>query len=202
MYPIIMDKVDLSSPSMLNPSIYPGMIGGSDRPGKGSAPGTKKTRGRGEPGKIRKTLFADMLESSAPAGELGPIREMEQSDGALTELLDAVHSAGSELLDRPFQDEILQYKRAVRNFIHYVISYGYELQKIQGIKKKVAVKGEAEWKTAVYCQIQVVDKKLDELAAAILSGQFTQLERVSRMNEITGLLVDLTVTGMIKERND
>ena len=47
-------------------------------------------------------------------------------------------------------------------------------------------------------QIQVIDGKLEELAAAILSGQASQLQRVSKIDEIRGLLVDLTVAGTIR----
>ena len=168
----------------------------------GRSSSAKKAKARGEVRSSRKTVFSEMLDNAGAAGELGPLSELEQSEEALTELMDTVHSAGSDLIERPFQDEILQYKKAVRNFIHYVVKYGFELQKIQGIKKKVVSKGGIEWKATIFNQVQVVDRKLEELAAAILYGQTTQLERVSKLNEIKGLLVDLTVTGVIRERDD
>jgi len=144
-----------------------------------------------------------MMESAAPGtGELGPIRELPPSEEALTELMDAVHNAGSDLIDRPFHDEILRYKRAVRDFIHYVVENGYETQAVQGLKKKTVSRGETKWKDVIYHQVRVIDQKLEELAAAILSGQTTQLTRVSKLDEIKGLLVDLTITGAIRERND
>ena len=183
-----MDKVDFSSVSLFNPSLH-----------SGQKPETKKTKAGSELWGNRKIKFSEFLDDAAHTEELGPLKELAPSEEALTELMDAVHSAGSDLLDRPFHDEILRYKKAIRNFIHYVIENGYELQKIQGIKKKIVLRGESEWKSSVFLQVQVVDKKLDELAAAILSGQSTQLERVSKINEIKGLLVDLTVTGVIKE---
>ena len=117
--------------------------------------------------------------------------------------MDAVHSAGSDLLERPFGDEIIRYKKAVRDFVHYVVENGYEMVQLQGPKKKVMIRGEKEWLPRVYNQIKVIDKKLDELAAAILSGQADKLAKVSRLDEINGLLVDLIVTGAIKEdKND
>jgi uncharacterized protein YaaR (DUF327 family) len=39
--------------------------------------------------------------------------------------------------------------------------------------------------------IQVVDQKLEQLAAGILTGQASQLELLARVDEIAGLLVDL-----------
>ena len=183
-----MDKVDFSSISLFNPSLH-----------AGQKPETKKTKEGSEIWRKGKVKFTEFLEDAAQAEELGPLADLAPSEEALTELMDAVHSAGSDLLDRPFHDEILRYKKAVRNFLHYVLENGYELLKIQGIKKKVMLRGESEWKSTVFHQVRVVDRKLEELAAAILSGQTTQLERVSKLNEIKGLLVDLTVTGVIRE---
>jgi uncharacterized protein YaaR (DUF327 family) len=37
----------------------------------------------------------------------------------------------------------------------------------------------------------VVDKKLEDMAAMILSSQMGQIELASRLEEITGILVDL-----------
>ena len=187
-----MDKVDFTGASLLGPSLRPGL-----------KPEPRKARPKGESSgaaRARKTLFSDMLEKTAKA-ELGPLRELEPSEEALTELMDAVHSAGSDLIDRPFHNEILKYKQAVRNFMHYVVENGYKLQMIPGLKKKTVVRGESRWKDVVYHQVQVIDKKLEELAAAILSGQSTQLARVSKLDEITGLLVDLTISGAIR-KND
>jgi uncharacterized protein YaaR (DUF327 family) len=179
-----MDKIDFNISSMLNASSQPGLRAEA-----------KKTRAKGGI-KGHKTLFSRMMESAAPgAGELGPIRELEYSEEALTELMDAVHSAGSDLIDRPFHEEILRYKRAVRDFLHYVVENGFSVEKIQTPYRQ-------HRKLVPYTQIQVIDHKLEELAAAILSGQTTQLERVSKLDEIKGLLVDLTISGVIRERDD
>ena len=132
-----------------------------------------------------------MDEALPQSGELGPLRELVPSEEALTELMDAVHSAGSDLIERPFADEILSYKKAVRNFVNYVVENAYTVELISFRRR-----GEPR----AHIQVKVIDQKLEELAAAILSGQSNQLERVSRLDEITGLLVDLTITGMIKER--
>ncbi|MCL2381298.1 MAG: YaaR family protein [Treponema sp.] len=184
-----MDKVEPSATSLLN-ALQSGL-----------KPAVKKANAREDAQKSRKSKFSQVLEIFAPA-DLGPLKELAPSEEAMTELMDAVHSAGSDLKDRPFPDEILRYKKAVRNFVHYVVENSYEIYKDQGIKKKVVVRGEAKWKDVVYHQVRVIDQKLEELAAAILSGQTNQLQRLSKMDEIAGLLVDLTISGAIKERDD
>ena len=188
-----MDRVDPSTSSLLS-LLQPGMKPGNTRQSRGAD--TKKAREKGDLRSIGKTIFSGLLEKSAPeAGELGPLRELVPSDEALTELMDAVHSAGSDLINRPFPDEILQYKKAVRNFVHYVVENGFTVEKIQTKRRELRSLGP-------HVQVKVVDRKLEELAAAILSGQTTQLERVSKIDEITGLLVDLTISGVIKVRDD
>ena len=165
-------------------------------------PETKKARSKDDIHGGRRLKFSEMLEKSASgAGALGPIKELIPSEEALAELMDAVHSTGSDLKERPFPDEILQYKRAVRNFVNYVVENGYEVSQVQGLKKKIVSHGETKWKDTIYHQVKVIDQKLEELAGAILSGQSTILDRVSKLDEITGLLVDLTITGAIKERD-
>ena len=177
-----MDKIDFTNTSLINASLQQGL-----------KPGTKKTelkdvKGRG------KTVFSKILNDAMPqSGELGPIKEVAPSEEALTELMDAVHSAGSDLIDRPFAEEILRYKKAVRDFMHYIVQNAYVVEKHQ-FKRRGIIR--------IHVQVEVIDKKLEELAAAILAGQTDQLKRVSQLDEIKGLLVDLTITGMIKERDD
>ena len=188
-----MDKVDFASSSLLNAPLH-------------AKPGAKKTGTREKAGLFRargKGFFSEILQNSVrEAGELGPLRELEPSEEALAELMDAVHSAGSDLKDRPFPDEILRYKKAVRDFMNYVVENGYEIVKVLGIKRKAPIQGKMEWVNSAYRQIQVIDRKLEELAASILSGQATQLIRISKLDEIKGLLVDLSITGAIRERDD
>jgi uncharacterized protein YaaR (DUF327 family) len=175
-----MDKIDFNISSILNPASQQGL--------KAEA---KKTRAKSGV-KGGRTLFSSMLENTEPeAGALGPLRELLPSEEALTELMDAVHSAGSDLIDRPFHDEILRYKKAVRDFIHYVVDNAFTVERLETRRR-----GEPR----IYFQVQIIDKKLEELAAAILSGQAAQLERVSKIDEIKGLLVDLTISGVIRER--
>jgi uncharacterized protein YaaR (DUF327 family) len=167
----------------------------------------KKSKGKGSAGGVR---FSETLEHSflETLGDLGPLTDLSPSEEAVQELLDNVRSAGDDLKNRPFPAEILTYKKAVRNFIHYVVENSYALVESDGVPsaQKPGYKG-ALWESRAkkqvhYYGIQIIDRKLDELAASILSGQAGRMERVAKLDEITGLLVDLTVTGKIKERDE
>ena len=180
-----MDKVDLSTASILNPSLLSGL-----------KQNNQKTQNKKGIDGSRESIFSKLMDKSIEEhAELGPLRAFAPSEEILTELMDAVHSAGSDLLDRPFHDEIIKYKKAVRDFVHYVVENCYGVEKSQTRLREMR-------NLKPHVQVQVIDNKLEELAAAILSGQNAQLQIVSKVNEIKGLLVDLTISGMIKERDD
>ena len=184
-----MDRVDFTASSLLSSVLHQTV--------KGEA---KKTNTRSELPRTGKTLFSGLLDDLLPSvGELGPLRKLEPSEEALTELMDAVHSTGSDLLDRPFADEILRYKKAVRNFIHYVVHNSFDVERIKSLVPSRDPMVRRRGETKINVQIQVIDRKLEELAADLLSRHTTQLERVSKLDDITGLLIDLTITGAIKE---
>ena len=119
------------------------------------------------------------------------------SEDSLNMLMDEVRSAGDTLRNRPFPDEILRYKKAVRNFMHYVVENCYDLEYEAGIPNylKPNYKGPRGTPEARHqkrhTKIQVIDKKLEDMAAMLLSGQMRQLELTSRLEEIKGLLIDL-----------
>jgi uncharacterized protein YaaR (DUF327 family) len=181
-----MDKLDFSTDSAVNPLAF---LAGGPRAE------ARKTRRKKPMGESSGTAFGDILEHSFldTVGDLGPIKEFPPSDEAVQELLDTVRGAGDDLKNRPFPDEILRYKQAVRNFVHYVVENGFTVERYQTRR---------HLKTQIHVQVQIIDSKLEELAAGILTGQADQLERVSKIDAITGLLIDLTVTGKIRERDE
>ena len=144
------------------------------------------------------SIFDDLRNKNAgDAGPLGPLPDLPVSEETVNILMDEVRSAGDTLRNRPFPDEILRYKKAVRDFIHYVVENSYDIEHETGIPKflKAGYRGQRGTPEAMsqlrYTKIQVIDKKLEDLAAVLLSGQTKQLELTSRLEEIKGLLVDL-----------
>jgi uncharacterized protein YaaR (DUF327 family) len=186
-----MAKIDFSDTVFLNSSAYNNVR--SEAKKKDAV--KEKIRGKALAGSPPKPRFFDILEETVR--EVGPLPDVSASEEALQGLLDDVHSAGDALKNRPFPEEIKRYKQAVRDFIHYVVENGYALEKQTGIPNylKPGFKGQrgsdaAKNRTGFHL-IQVVDQKLEQLAAGILAGQTSQLELLARINEIAGLLVDL-----------
>jgi uncharacterized protein YaaR (DUF327 family) len=144
-----------------------------------------------------KTEFSRIFEAFRGDGGIGPLENLPVSEETLNLLMDEVRSTGDSLRNRPFPAEILLYKQAVRNFMHYVVENCYKLEHEDGIPKflKTGYKGPRgtpeAMKQYTYTKIQIIDKKLEDLAAMLLSSQMPQLELISRLEEIKGLLVDL-----------
>ncbi|MDR1950152.1 MAG: YaaR family protein [Spirochaetaceae bacterium] len=140
--------------------------------------GPKKTRPP-----VKKTAFSAVLETAEEA-EGAPVEApLPVSEETLRELLDAVHSRGDDIKQRPFPEEIKQYKKAVRDFLHYVLENGYTVGE--------RISGAGVLKRKKLTLIQVIDRKLEELAAFTISSQRDQLALLARVDEITGLLVNL-----------
>jgi uncharacterized protein YaaR (DUF327 family) len=190
-----MDKVDFSNNpgAFLNSSIYSGINSGRVKAE------VKKSGQKAGPRKNQSLKFSEVLEQSVTDSPeaLGSFKDTAPSEEAVQKLLDSVRGAGDDLRQRPGREEILKYKKAVRNFLHYVVENGYAVEEQEGIPnaQKPGYKGSlwdpAAKKATAFHIVQVVDQKLDRLAAEILAGQVSQLELLAKLEEITGLLVDL-----------
>jgi uncharacterized protein YaaR (DUF327 family) len=161
-----MDRIDIPGGEVFNPALHTPRAE------------TKKPR------KGVKSAFSRMLarQEVREAEEALALSGHPPSEEALQELLDDVHSAGDALRLRPLMEEIRRYKQAVRQFLHYVVTNGFSV-------KAEVYRFRADERRKV--QIEVVDQKLEHLASGILSGQLGQIDILARLDEITGLLVDL-----------
>jgi len=167
-----MAKIDTANGNIpiFNPAVY-GNI----------KPEIKQTKDKGKVRSAREPTFDEILESELDEA-IDPL-DLPVSEEAIQRLLDGVHTAGDALKKRPFPEEIKRYKQAVRNFLNYVVDNAYSTEEqISGINPM---------RRKTYTIIQVVDQKLELLAAAILAGQSSQLDLLARVDEITGILVDL-----------
>jgi len=180
-----MAKVDSTDTSFyMNPSAY------------SQVKDEKKSKNirRGE-----KVDFSKMFDDlrSKTADELGPLADLPVSDDTVNMLMDEVRSAGDILKSRPLPEEIMRYKQAVRSFVNYVVKNNFSLDREDGIPNflKPGFKGRRGTPEAMnvkkYTKIEIIDRKLEDLAAMLLTSQADQLKLVSHLEEIRGLLVDL-----------
>jgi uncharacterized protein YaaR (DUF327 family) len=170
-----MAKVDFTdTSSYLNPAAYTQIKAD-----------TKRTKDKDEIDKAKKTRFASILGEvqTDESQETEAADAVPSQDHSIKDLLDDVHSSGERLKNRPFPEEIKQYKHAVRNFLHYIVENGYIIEE--------QISGTNPLRRKKFTLVQVIDKKLEQLAAGILAGQKDQLEILAKVDEIKGLLVNL-----------
>lgn len=147
---------------------------------KSDSPAGKRTRKTG-----KKRSFFSELNSATETSDVEWIdRTPEESDAEAAELLDDVFESGDNLKRRSDVESLRTYKEAVRRFLSVVVKRGLEVEQRQS--------GAGVLKKKRYALVRVIDEKLERLAAAMVSNQRNQIDLLSRIDEINGLLVDLT----------
>jgi len=106
-------------------------------------------------------------------------------DASIEELIDSLHSTGEKLKESPTLENIEIYKRSVSDFIQFIVKHALVAEKIEGSRFHPLKK---QYK---YTIIRVINEKLDRLAAGIIQNQYSQLDILSRVDEINGMVVDL-----------
>jgi len=144
-------------------------------------PEEEKKTGKGK--KVFRASLDKALETEKEA-ELAPLPPPgEYSDGDLTRLLDAVHESGDKLKENPTVELVQNYKKSVRDFVHYVVERAFNVEE--------KTSGGNILKRKKYYRVSVIDESLERLAAEILRNQKDHLEILRRVDEINGMLVDL-----------
>jgi uncharacterized protein YaaR (DUF327 family) len=151
--------------------------------------GAAKASGNKKKEKTGIRSFAQLVSSEAVASETVDTSAIPERliglapEKILEALLDDVHSSGDRLKGSQLPDNIVAYKNAVRSFMKYIVASSYTvIERTSGgniLKRKK------------FTQVQIIDEKLEQLAAGILSNQKDQLGLLGKIEEINGLLVDL-----------
>jgi uncharacterized protein YaaR (DUF327 family) len=142
----------------------------------------KKTRKKTPAGRrefstrLREASRAEALTEDLPNGR----RRRRES---LEAMLDEVHESGGELLAAQSLQNIKRYRNSVKAFLEHV------LKKMVALEQKSS--GTNVLKRKRFTQVRVIDGKLERLVSELLASQRRQLDILGRINEITGLLVDL-----------
>lgn len=152
---------------------------------------SKKAKENEKNAGIKKLGFGNILKKPESLSEVELVSSKD-----ISMLLDDVHSAGDALKNRPFPDEIKQYKAAVRGFMRFVLENAYSVEVKQGVANKYKPqfanrKGAVRENKLVFTNVEVIDRKLEGLANEIMSAQITQIKLLSRVEEINGLLINL-----------
>ena len=123
--------------------------------------------------------FSDLISSVSSSENI--VRT--SNNLVLENLLDDLHKTGDILKKKSTVTEVRNYKNAVKAFISYVINNALSVKQNSSSRDVINRKK--------YMVINIVNKKLDRLAAEIVQGQLPQLILVEKIDSINGLLVNL-----------
>ncbi|MDR3311709.1 MAG: YaaR family protein [Spirochaetaceae bacterium] len=136
----------------------------------------------------KKNTFRSILDRESrrdPGFEAMPEIDRLADDDALVVLKDALDMAGDALKKNLVTENFAAYRRSVKHFVQFVVERAYLSDTV---KKPYKRQG---WKYPQDTIIRVVDEKLDQLAAEVLSNHGDRLAILARVDEINGLLIDL-----------
>ncbi len=177
----------MSSVDPLQSALHAGFVS----PALSGTANAKKKEDLKDKGTVKKSIFSALLEEK----ESEEVQKKELPDEisglpfdeAVQVLIDSVYSAGDILKQKPFADSFVIYKKAVGNFLRFVVNQSYEIEEQEGIRKKTRAGTYTKKKFSI---VQVVNQELDRLASDILFNQADQIRLAAKVDEITGLIVD------------
>jgi len=96
----------------------------------------------------------------------------------LEEMLDKIKAAGDKLKRTKSKVDIIEYKKHIQEYLSFVLENYYRLKHDYGLGR-------------LLIRVEVINKKIEELTNALLEQQKANIEIVGKIDEITGLLIDL-----------
>lgn len=103
----------------------------------------------------------------------------------LTGLILEVDDRARRLLSAKGRGEFDEYKTAVKKFIQRVLPQSYKAEETQTQRK--------DGKFVMYLMVRRVDEALENISHLLMQGQQDPMRLVAQMDEIRGLLLDLTL---------
>ena len=103
----------------------------------------------------------------------------------LHEMKKDIDDQGKRLADKVDVKEFEKYRKLIREFIDEIVSNGYTFSK----EDAFASKGRHRY----IATIKIVDEKLDELGKQVMEENADQIEILSKIDDIRGLLLDMMI---------
>lgn len=123
---------------------------------------------------------ADETPSSRFPQQEAPISSIDEAEREL----DNIHELGEKLLKERTFTALKRYKAAVQAFLNKIVKGSLDLE--------AHTSGTNVLNRKRFSMITVIDQKLQRLATGMLQTQEAQLDLLKRVEEINGMLVDLT----------
>jgi len=97
-------------------------------------------------------------------------------------LIEEITKQGEKFSKNPTYEELKRYKSMIKQFIKYAT------RKMLSIEHHT---GGTRIKQKLYTLTRIIDKKLSDLTEIVMKGQTKNIQLLSKLDEIRGLLIDL-----------
>ena len=150
----------------------------------------------------KKIKFSELLKAKnqgnsniEAAGFPPEIAEMSLEDAAVF-LKDAVDLAGNDVAASASTENLLKFKKSVKQFIEFVVLKNYEVKtkKRHGVSQPMQYFSKYNEKVRPKDPrmiVTTINEKLDAMTRAMLIDQKNNLQLLAQVNEIKGLIIDL-----------
>ena len=141
--------------------------------------------------KVNQTGQISAAEQKAPVKEsdgsfkftlLSNIEEHELGQ-RLNLMMEEITMQGKKLSKHMDIRDMKHYREVIKNFMNEIVNRSHKFSRENFLDRR--------GRHRVYGMIKLVDKNLDELAAALLADEKDGIEILSKIDEIQGLLLDI-----------
>ena len=142
-----------------------------------------------EVNKIGRTVFErikgkqDVPSESISFAELMQKKRDEANMEKVNKLIQDIEDQGKVLAETSTVEELLKYKKLVKEFIDDTVKNGLAMEERRGFNRR--------GRTKIYKMITEVDKKLLELTDAVIKKEEKGLRILDLVGEIKGLLINV-----------
>jgi len=96
----------------------------------------------------------------------------------LSEMLKKIKAAGDKLKRTKSRANVIEYKEYIQEYLSFVLENYYRIRQDFGLGRLLV-------------RVEVINKKVEELTRALLEQQRKNIAIAGKIDEITGLLIDL-----------
>jgi len=113
------------------------------------------------------------------------ISRIEEQDlkARLNAMIEEIQAQGKKIAKHMDIKDLKHYRELIREFINEIVSRSHKFSRENFLDRK--------GRHRVYAMIKLVDKNLDELAAELIKEEKDHILILNRVDEITGLLLDI-----------
>jgi uncharacterized protein len=104
----------------------------------------------------------------------------KRNEEELKKLSENIKKKGNRLAITKSFSDVKSYKDLIKQYLQSVLEYMYSL------KKDISF-----WQTQYFIRVETIDEKLEELTKLFLDGEKENITIASKIDEISGLIVDI-----------